>query len=130
MREERQISAVELSERQMRVAMTSPSHLKRWMHESNRRWVVLNGDHLVDALPWPDGVESFMQLVACYRDHRSTLPTGDTEVVVHPETGKKHEVPLYHPETLTVTELDRAIRWMIGQVTALDATWRIENEPL
>lgn len=130
MREERKISAVELSERRMRVAMTSPTHLKDWLHESNRRWVILNGDHLVDALPWPDGVEAFMQLVACYRDHRATLPTGDTEVVQHPKTGKKYEVAAVFPETLTVAEYDRAIRWMVEQVTALDPTWQLENEPL
>lgn len=128
--EQRKISAIEASERQIRVAMKSPEHLKGWMHASGRRWLLLNGDHLVDALPWPNGVEAFMQVVACYRDHRAALDTGETQLIENPDTGEMDEVPLYYPEPLTLTEMDRAIRWLVGQITELDSDWKLENPPL
>lgn len=129
-REERKVSAIEASEARIRVAMKDPDHMKGWMHASGRRWLVLNGDHLVDSLPWPDGVEAFMQVIACYRDHRAALDTGELQLVEHSESGEMREVPLYYPETLTLTELDRAIRWMVGRITDLDSDWKLTNDPL
>lgn len=123
-------SKIELSEEQLRTAMKSQEHLKKWVEESGRRWLVLNGAHLVDALPWPSGVEALMQVIACYRDHRAALDTGETQLVENPITKEMAEVPMYYPETLTLTEYDRAIRWMVGQVTEIDPDWKLTNEPL
>jgi hypothetical protein len=130
MREERRLSPVEESERQMRVAITSRPHLREWLEKSGRQWLVFNSAHLVDALPFPDGVEAFIQFVACYRDHRATLDTGETAWVENPKTGTMDEVPLFHSETLTLVEMDRAIRWMVGQITAMDPDWKLTNPPL
>ena len=123
-------SPIELSEAQIRTAMKSKEHLKRWVHESGRQWFLLNGDHLVDALPWPSGVEALMQVFACYRDHRAALDTGETQLVEHAITKEMVETPLFYPETLTLTEMDRAIRWMVGRITELDYTWKLTDAPL
>lgn len=130
MREERKLSQVEESERQMRVAMKSKTHMREWLEKSGRSWFVFNGAHLVEALPWPDGVEAFIQFVACYRDHRATLDTGEMAWVENPKTGKMDEVPLFYPETLTRTELDRVIRWLVGQITEMDPDWKLADAPL
>jgi len=119
----RAMSPIERSEAAMRVAMQSPEKLKTWLQASGRQWVVLNGPQLIDALPWPEGVQAFMHVVAAYRDHRSTIPTGETENV----GGEK--VDLYHGEVLTLTELDRCIRFLIGKATELDSTWTLGRDP-
>lgn len=123
-------SPIELSEAQMRTAMTSPSHMKEWLEKSGRRWLVLNGMHLVDALPWPSGVDALMQLIACYRDHRAVLDTGEVKTEVDPITKEKVEVVVYHPETLTFTELDRAIRYLVQLITDLDPSWKLTDPAL
>lgn len=121
---------IELSEAQMRVAMTSPSHMKAWLEKSGRRWLVLNGMHLVEALPWPAGVDALMQVIACYRDHRAVLETGEVKTEVDPRTKEQVEVMVYHPETLTFTELDRAIRYMVQLITDLDPSWKLTDPAL
>jgi hypothetical protein len=103
--------------------MRSPEKMREWLEASGRVWLVFNAPQLVEALPWPEGMNAFMQIVAAYRDHRSTIPTGDTEEV--------NGVPtrLYHGDTLTAVELDRCIRYLIGQITELDPTWTLERDP-
>lgn len=59
---------------QASVAMASPAHLKQWLRETGRTFLVLKTDDLVDALPWPEGVRSLIQLVECYRQHRQGIP--------------------------------------------------------
>jgi hypothetical protein len=123
-------SVIELSEQQLRTAMQDQEHLIRWMEESGRTWLIFNGKHLASALPWPAGAESLIQVIACYRDHRATIDTGETQIIDNPITNEKVEVPVYHPETLTLTEMDRAIRWLVGQITELDPDWKLTNVPL
>ena len=123
-------TAIELSEQQLRTAMKSQEHMVRWVEESGRVWFIFNGKHLASALPWPAGAEALMQVIACYRDHRATLDTGETQFVENPITKDMAEVPMYYPETLTLTEMDRAIRWMHGQITSLDPSWKITDAPL
>jgi len=117
----RNMSTIERSEAQMRVAMQSPEKLKKWVRESGRQWLVFNTLELVDALPWPEGVGTLMQLIACYRDHRATLETGEYE-----EIGGQ-QVPVMKGEYLEVAELDRAIRYLIGKVTEKDPSWTLEG---
>jgi len=119
----RDMSVIERSEAAMRTAMASPEKLKEWLNASGRTWLVLNGVQLVDSLPWPTGVNAFMEVIAAYRDHRSAIPTGDTEKI------GGGEVARYHTEALTLIELDRCIRFLIGQATALDSTWTLERDP-
>jgi len=126
----RKMTSQERSEAQMRVAMQSPEHLKRWLEASGRRWLVLDAMALVEALPWPAGVEAFLQIVAAYRDHRAVQPSGRLEVIFNPVTKERVKVPQMKEETLEVEELDRVIRYLIGQVTEKDPTWKLENPPL
>jgi len=122
--------AIHISEEQLRVAMASKEHLIRWIKESNRTWLVFNGVHLAESLPFPEGAEFLTQIVACYRDHRAALDTGEVALVEHQVSGEMVETTIFYPETLTVTEYDKAIRWMIGQISDLDPSWKLTDEPL
>jgi len=51
-------------------------------------------------------------------------------VVFNPVTKEQVKVPQMKEETLEVEELDRVIRYLIGQVTEKDPTWKLENPPL
>lgn len=53
-------------------AMKSPEHLKQWLRATGRQFIVLRADDLVDALPWPHGVDSLMLLIEAYRQERLT----------------------------------------------------------
>ena len=55
-------------------AIQSPEHLKRWLQETGRRYLVLRTDDLVDALPWPDGVDALIQVLEAYRQQRLAQP--------------------------------------------------------
>jgi hypothetical protein len=117
----------EQSKRLLRIAIQDPEHLKRWLEESGRSWLVFNSLDLVDALPFPDGVDAFMQLIACYRDYRSAIPSGRTETIMDPTLGKEVTTSIMKTDNLEVEELDRAIRFLIGQITELDPSWDINT---
>jgi hypothetical protein len=114
----------------LRTSITSPDHLKRWLEQSGRRWLVLDSVQLVEALPWPDGVSALAQILAALRDHRFAIPTGEFETQYDSEKKCDVRVPLHHTEQLEVCELDRAIRYLIGQITEKDSAWSLENQPL
>lgn len=124
------VSAVELSERQMRVAMKSKDHMIRWLEASGRPWLIFNAKHLIEALPWPSGDEALIQIIACYRDHRAMIPTGEMKSVENPATGEMVNAVQYHPELLTLVEMDRAVRSLISQITSVDPSWSLNNPPL
>lgn len=106
----RDMSAIERSEALMRVAMKSPEKMKEWADASGRTWCVFNTRMLIDSCVWPEGAQAFQLMCANYRDHRAGLSD-----------------PL--PETLTATELDRAIRYLVAQITELDPTWTLGSDP-
>lgn len=63
-----------------RVAVKTPDHLKQWLRETGRTTLIFNALDLVDALPWPSGVEALINIINCYQQHRipkdkSDLPT-------------------------------------------------------
>lgn len=126
----KRMSKEEMSQAKMRVAMQSVEHLKRWLEASGRRWLVFPAMELVDALPWPSGVEALMQIVAAYRDHRAAIPSGRTEKIFDPVSHEELVIPVMKGETLEVAELDRAIRYLIGQITERDSSWKLENPPM
>lgn len=125
----KKMTAQQRSEALMRVAMQSPDHLRQWLEASGRRWLVFDASALVESLPWPGGVEALTQIVACYRDHRAVQPSGRTEPLQDPMTGETINVPVMKGENLEVEELDRVIRYLIGQVTERDPSWKLENPP-
>ena len=115
---------------QQNVAMKSPEHMLEWLEKSGRKWLVLRSDHLVKALPWPDGVEFLIQILHAYRHHRLTIPSGRTEIQKDPITNMSIEIPVMLGETLEIEELDRAIRHLITQATQKDPTWSLDNPPM
>ena len=115
----------ERAEARERVAMESPDHLRRWLRESGREWLVLNAIDLVNAIPWPVGVDSLMQILASYREYRASKPTGRTEMQTEPTLGTKIEVPVMHGESLEADELDTAIRYLVRQIKKLNPEWTL-----
>jgi hypothetical protein len=121
--------AVLLSHEQMATAMRSPTHMEAWLESSGRKWLVLNSVDLMKALTWPDGVNILMQVIAAYRDHRLTQPSGRTEIIAD-ALGHKTEVPIVKTDVLEVEELDRAIRYMAARMLEIDPKWSLENPGL
>ena len=114
----------------LNVAMKEPGHLKKWLQESGRRWLVFDSLELVDSLPFPDGLDTLMQIIACYRDHRRAIPSGGFEEMPDPTLGQKVRVPLMKDENLEVAEMDRLIRYYIGKASEKDPNWKLDNPPL
>ena len=124
------LTVAALREARIRTAMSSPAHLKLWLKESGRGWLVINSDELVDALPWPAGVQEVMDLVSLVANHRAGLPSGRTQAVEEPLTRSPVEIPVYKTEELEVPELDRAIRFLIAQIVQKSPSWRLEDSAL
>lgn len=124
-----------LSREQVNVAMRDRDHLKRWLQETGRRYIVLDGHDLVDALWDVDGaMDALLSVLAMYRDHRRAVPSGRVERTTEPMTGAQVEVTLFKDETLELDELDRAIRFLIN-LASLEAQhigepWSLDNNPL
>ena len=108
----------------IRTAIQTPDHLLKWLEASGRRWLVFSGVDIAKGLPWPHGHEALQQIIDAYRDHRRVQDSGHTEVI------DGVAVPVMKTEMLEIEELDRAIRYLIGQATEKDPTWKLENPPL
>ncbi len=119
-----------LHERQMKLAMASAKHLKLWMRESGRTWIVINSDELVDALPWPGGVQEVMDLITLLAQHRSTKPSGRFSKVKDPLTGEMVEVSIQKSEAMEPDELDRAIRFLVAEMRKHKPAWSLDDSAL
>lgn len=117
----------EIALRLFNVSIKSPDHLKQWLAETGRRWLVIDALQLVEALPWPDGLDSLIQIIACYRDHRRTIPSGRTEVQTDPTLGEEVTVPVMCEDTLEVPEMEAVIRFLIHAITEKDPSWTLEK---
>lgn len=84
--------------------------LKRWLAETGREFVVFNTQDLVDAMPFPAGVERLQQTVHEYEALRQRKPSGRVGHV-----GEK-EVPVGTGSKLTQEELTRLVEWAAGQM--------------
>jgi len=91
--------------------------------------VIFDAIDLVQGLPWPDGVDDLIRVVTYYREYRQTIPSGRFEVQVDPTLGREIHVSVPKSEVLEVYEMDRLIRWLVGQITEKDPTWKLENPP-
>lgn len=127
---EDRLTRAEALARQYRVSLKDPGHLKRWLLESNRRWIVFDAVDLVDSLPFPEGVDDFVRVVACYLNHRATKPSGRVEIQKDPVLGEEVEVQIMKTDVLEVEELDRCIRYLISLASEKDPKWKLENNPL
>lgn len=133
-------SPAELLRRQEAVALADPEHLRRWLQATDRTFLVLHGPDLVLSLETitsergdPVGLQALQQIVNAYRGHRLTQPTGDTrrERVRAPDgTESDVDVPVMKDDTLTVPELDQAIRQLCRQMYDLNPGWSLESDPL
>ena len=112
-------------------AIKDPGHLKRWLLETGRTWIVFKNTDLIDALPWPDGVDIFMQVVEAYRQHRITVPV-DYAPCPKPHTkGRVCELCSNDGQVITrsksdlleLDEMKEACVWLINQITEHDKTW-------
>lgn len=127
--EKEELTMEETSKRLLRVSIKDPEHLKRWLDESGRRYLIFDSMDLVDSLPFPAGIEQLMELIACYRDQRVTIPSGRTEKQKD-MLGKEQLIPITKTDVLEIEEIDRAIRFLVGQITTLDPSWSLENPSL
>jgi len=120
-----------LTREQVNTAMKDQDHLKRWLSGTGRQFIVLNSGDLVDAL-WGvgDAVDLLIQLLAIYRDHRAAQPSGRVERVREPVSKEMVEIPIPKGEKLELAEIDRCIRWLIGQASALDPEWSLDHPAL
>ncbi|MCK4858399.1 MAG: hypothetical protein KAT58_10550, partial [candidate division Zixibacteria bacterium] len=89
----------------LRVAIKDKDHLKRWLSESGRRWMVFDALDLVDSLTWPEGVLALMEIIAAYREYRMGIESGNFELQVDPTLGKEIKVPIMKDELLEIAEL-------------------------
>jgi RecJ-like exonuclease len=118
-----------------RVAMTDPRHLKAWLRDSGRRYIVLRHDDLVDALPWPEGVEAMAQLVEAYRQHRAaeigeerpcSKCRGQSQVTDGCSTCHGAGVTRrYKTDVLELDEMKDAAEWLVAQIREKDPSWTI-----
>ena len=113
-----------------RVAMKDPNHLKKWLEKTGRKWVIFDALDLVDSLPWPDGVDEFGRVVACYTNHRRSIPSNRTEIQHDPIEGKDIEVTIYKTDVLEKEECDRLIRHLIKEQSERFPEWKLEDPPL
>ena len=120
----------EMAQRILNISIKDAGHLKEWLEVSGRRWLIFDSRDLVDSLPFPEGIDDFMRVVACYREHRTKLPSGHYETQTDPTLGKAIDVPLMKHDLLEVEELDRVIRYCIRQITEKDSSWTLENPPM
>jgi hypothetical protein len=124
----------DLSKEQINTAMKDPNHLKKWLQESKRNWMVFNTKDLINSMPWPAGAQALAEIVSMYRDHRRAIATGRVEVQKQRDDVTDQEVdvevPIYKDETLEIEELDRAIRHLIAEASEKDPKWSLQNAPL
>ena len=126
--DELDVSEVEERARRLfNVSVKSPDHLKRWLAATDRRWLVFDALALVDSLPWPAGLDMLIQVIACYRDHRRTLPSGRYELQKDPTLDQEVRIPIMRDEFLEIEEMTVVIRFLINKITERDPTWTLEK---
>lgn len=103
--------------------LDSPEKLKRWLLETGREYIVLLSADLVDALPWPSGVEALQQIVHAYSQHRRALDAPRL-----PQLDLALQPPIQDPsrkaETLDADELEDAIRCLVRDLKKIRPDWR------
>lgn len=78
-----------LTNEQLNTAMKDPKHLRQWILSTDRRHAVIDLVDMVDALPWPGGVEAFMQCMTAYAQYRATDGSGYVEDMLVPVVDMK-----------------------------------------
>lgn len=107
------------------VAIQTREQLIRFLHESERKWLVLNTGHLVEALPFPQGVLMVQQIIAWYRNHRATVGTGRKQTVMDPVSRESIVIEEGHGEALEIREAEDVIRFLLDNIRQRDPTWTL-----
>lgn len=124
------MSEREIRECQERVAIQDPQHLLRFL-ETRGPFIIFDSRSLINATKdVPDALVAFQHIVNIYRAFRMTQKTGDFELIKDEFTGEHVKVPVTKDDTLTKTELDRCIRFLVGQITDKDRNWTLDSNPL
>lgn len=99
-------------------AITSKAHLIQWLEASDRKYIVMNARHFVEALPdgegFQNGVEMLQQLLSCYRDYRMLIPTGYAATITE-GIAKGQKAPIMLDETFSSDEWSIFIEWAQDQ---------------
>ena len=95
-------------------AMADPGHLKAWLRASDREYLVLHAPSLVDALPWPQGVQALMQILEAYRSHR---------MAQSPVTRDREGRDVHRDDRLTPAESEEAVSQIRRHQAALEREW-------
>lgn len=114
-------------------SIASADHLKRWLVASGRGWMLIKSTDLVDALPWPDGVDAFIQIVECYRQHRASIPVAYAPCPARNAhapghlclvcNGRGDVVAQSKSDVPEPDEMKDAVRWLLGIIREKDPTW-------
>ena len=116
---------IEFDRHVFNVTLKDPAHLKKWLEQSGRRWMIFDSLELVDALRWPEGVAQLLGVVSAYEQYRQGIPTGEVVEETDPTLGQKIPVPQMKSGPLTVSEMDRVIRFLIRAITEVDPAWTL-----
>lgn len=54
-------------------AVSSKEQLLGWLDESGRRFFMIDAHSMVEALPFPEGIQALQLLIAQYRMHRALM---------------------------------------------------------
>lgn len=121
-----------LTAAQINTAMRDPAHMKRWAETTNRQFLIYPMGDLIDALAqhWPEAANDHQRVDSVFTQHRLTIPSGDYRDVTDPITGQVVTETLYKGNQLTDVELDRCIRWCIGQIREKRPGWVLDDKPL
>ncbi|MBN2260702.1 MAG: hypothetical protein JW702_09160 [Clostridiales bacterium] len=106
------LSPQELAERIQNIALGNKDQLKKWLIESNRRYLIFDAIHLVDSLDLK-GIESFIEIVRMYAQYRCGIDSGYKKIEKN-MMGEDCEVPIFLDEVLSNDEIKRLIAWLNG----------------
>lgn len=123
----KKLTELEMKLSKFRTSIKSTQHLKQWLEDSNRHWLVFDGLDLVDSLDFPSGISSLIDIICKYTAYRNTKVSGRLETMKHPITGETINALLPKTDTLEIEEIDRCVRYLIGLASQLDSTWNLNN---
>lgn len=107
------------------VAIQTEEQLIKFLHASERTWLVLNTEHLVRAVPFPDGDLMVQQILAWYRNYRATVGTGRKQTTTDQVTGAPVVIEEGHGEALEIAEAEDVIRFLLDMIRERDPTWTL-----
>ena len=93
------------------IQVMDKEQLKRWLIESGRKYMLINGIHFIDALSIEE-LELFQQLLVKYEEYRKTIPTGRNNKFI----GANYDVEEMHTSLLSEDELKE-----VGKLILLNA---------